>query len=118
MSLITGTVHKLRVAREVPPYGYFLTDGESDVLMHYSEIVGKKPKLNAELDVYLFHDTEDRLSCTMKTPLIMLGELKRLAVADVHPRLGCFSGDGAWTTAVAAFIRAAGKNRIPSAAWR
>ncbi|WP_341281998.1 S1-like domain-containing RNA-binding protein [Paenibacillus sp. FSL H8-0537] len=90
MSLIAGTTITLRVAREVSPYGYFLTDGESEVLMHYTELVGSKPKVNNEVEVFIFFDTEDRLAATMKRPLVKLGELARLKVADVHPRLGCF----------------------------
>lgn len=90
MSLVAGTMHTLRVAREVPPYGYYLTDGETDVLLHYSEIVGSRPQPDDELEVFLFHDTEDRLASTMKEPLLKLGEIGRLRVADVHPRLGCF----------------------------
>ncbi|MUT66277.1 S1 RNA-binding domain-containing protein [Paenibacillus sp. NEAU-GSW1] len=90
MSWVAGTYANLRVAREVSPYGYFLTDGEQEVLMHYTELVGKKPKLNDEIEVFLFFDTEDRISATMKKPYITLGEMARLKVADVHPRLGCF----------------------------
>ncbi|MFB9325528.1 S1 RNA-binding domain-containing protein [Paenibacillus aurantiacus] len=90
MTLVAGEFAKLRVAREVSPFGYFLTDGTSEVLLHYTELVGKKPKPDAELDVFLFYDTEDRLAATMHKPLIKLGEIARLAVADTHPRIGAF----------------------------
>ncbi|WP_219836259.1 S1 RNA-binding domain-containing protein [Paenibacillus sp. R14(2021)] len=90
MSLIAGTIMNLRVAREVSPYGYFLTDGEAEVLMHYTEIVGKRPKIDNSYDVFLFFDSEDRIAATMKTPLIQLGQVARLAVADIHPRIGAF----------------------------
>lgn len=90
MSFVAGTIVTLKVAREVSPYGYFLTDGEAEVLMHYTELVGKKPKLGDEIEVFLFFDTEDRISATMKRPYLTLGEMARLKVADVHPRLGCF----------------------------
>ena len=90
MSLIPGTIQKLKLAREVSPYGYFLTDGESEVLMHYTEIVGHRPKVGEEYDVFIFFDSEDRIAATMKRPLIMLGEVARLAVADIHPRIGAF----------------------------
>ncbi|WP_274651979.1 S1 RNA-binding domain-containing protein [Paenibacillus humicola] len=90
MSLIAGTIQKLRVAREVPPYGFFLTDGDSEVLMHYTEIIDKKPKPGAEVDVFLYFDSEDRPAATMKKPLITLGDVARLAVADLHPRIGAF----------------------------
>ncbi|SDT34009.1 hypothetical protein SAMN05444162_3887 [Paenibacillaceae bacterium GAS479] len=93
MTTYAGSIMKLRVAREVSPFGYFLSLGDEDdneVLLHYSETAGTKVKEGQELEVFLFHDTDDRLSATMKKPLIRLGELKRLVVADIHPRLGCF----------------------------
>lgn len=90
MSLVAGEIVTLEVAREVPPNGYFLTDGERDVLLHYSEVVGDKPKLGDQVEVFLYHDTENRPAATMKRPLLTLGELARLVVADVNPRMGCF----------------------------
>ncbi|CAH1202788.1 hypothetical protein PAECIP111893_01934 [Paenibacillus plantiphilus] len=90
MSLVAGTYVNVRVAREVSPYGYFLNDGESDVLLHYTEIVGERPQPGDDIEVFLFYDTEDRIAATMKKPLITLGEVARLAVADVHPRIGAF----------------------------
>ncbi|WP_206109923.1 CvfB family protein [Paenibacillus albicereus] len=93
MTTYAGSTMKLRVAREVSPFGYFLSLGDaedSEVLLHYSETNGVKIKEGMEVEAFLFHDTDDRLSATLKKPLIGLGELKRLAVADIHPRLGCF----------------------------
>ncbi|WP_238403229.1 S1 RNA-binding domain-containing protein [Paenibacillus mesophilus] len=87
--LEAGTVAKLQVAREVPPNGFFLTNGSRDVLLHYSEVVGSV-KPGDEVEAFLFHDTEDRLSATMKKPGIRLGEVGLLEVADIHPRFGCF----------------------------
>jgi hypothetical protein len=87
--LEAGTVAKLTVAREVPPNGFFLTNGVRDVLLHYSEAT-EPIKPGDVVDVFLFHDTDDRLAATMKKPLIRLGEIGLLEVADVHPRLGCF----------------------------
>lgn len=91
MMLEAGTVRKLQVAREVSPNGYYLSDGVNEVLLHYSEIVGEnRPEPGDTVEVFLYHDTEDRLSATMKQPLIRLGELALLEVADVHARYGCF----------------------------
>jgi len=90
MTLTAGTTQLLRVSREVSPYGYFLSDGETEVLLHYTELVGKKPKPGDDVEAFIFYDSEDRLAATMKRPLLQLGELARLKVADVHPRLGCF----------------------------
>ncbi|PWV98414.1 hypothetical protein DFQ01_11849 [Paenibacillus cellulosilyticus] len=88
--MIAGTIVRLRVAREVSPYGFFVTDGTQDVLLHYSEIVGQKIKPGDDVEVFIYFDTDDRLSATMRKPLITLGEMARLRVADIHPRLGCF----------------------------
>jgi hypothetical protein len=89
MSLQAGSVVTLEVAREVSPYGYFLTDGTGNVLLHYSEASGTVQP-GDRVDVFLFHDTEDRLAATMKRPLLRMGEVGLLEVADVHPRYGCF----------------------------
>ncbi|WP_068782175.1 S1 RNA-binding domain-containing protein [Paenibacillus sp. GM2] len=89
MSLIAGTVVSLPVDREVSPFGYFLKSGDRDVLLHYSELT-HSVKQGDTVDVFLFYDTEDRLAATMKRPMLTLGELALLEVADVHPRLGCF----------------------------
>lgn len=89
MTLEAGTFVPMQVAREVSPYGYFLSDGTQDVLLHYSEAAGEV-RVGETLRVFLFHDTEDRLSATMRTPLIELGKLALLVIVDMHPRLGCF----------------------------
>ncbi|MFD2116280.1 S1 RNA-binding domain-containing protein [Paenibacillus yanchengensis] len=90
MNIIAGTTMTLTVDREVSPYGYFLTDGSNDVLLPYPELVGSKPKINDEVTVFIFHDSEDRITATMNQPLMQLHELARLVVVDVHSSLGCF----------------------------
>ncbi|ANF97777.1 S1 RNA-binding domain-containing protein [Paenibacillus bovis] len=89
MSLEAGRIVTLPIGREVSPYGFFLLDGEQEVLMHYSELIGKV-KVGDRVEVFIFHDTEDRLAATMKKPLLTLGELGKLKIADLHPRLGAF----------------------------
>lgn len=89
MSLIAGTIVTLQVVREVSPYGFFLSAGDQDVMLHYTELVGKV-KVGDKVEVFIFFDTEDRLAATMKKPYLTLGEMALLEVADIHPRLGCF----------------------------
>lgn len=89
MRLEAGEVVSLKVDREVSPYGYFLTNDVQDVLLHYSEVT-EPVMIGQMVDVFLFHDTEDRLAATMKTPRIQMGEIAKLEVVDFHPRLGCF----------------------------
>lgn len=88
-SLQAGTFVTLEVVREVPPNGYFLNNGVQDILLHYSEVIGTiKP--GDHVEVFIFHDTYDRLMATMRKPYLQLGELAKLEVVDVHPRLGVF----------------------------
>ncbi len=90
MKLQAGTYASMIVAREVRPHGFFLTlPNVPDVLMHYSEVVGEV-KIGERVDVFLFHDSEDRLAATMREPDIESGKVSRLQVADIHPRFGCF----------------------------
>jgi predicted RNA-binding protein (virulence factor B family) len=87
--LEAGTVVSLRVGKELAPYGYFMTDGDQEVLLHYTQVVGEI-QVDDELAVYLYHDAQDRLSATMKHALLKLGEVGLLEVVDIHPRFGSF----------------------------
>ncbi|MDQ0876997.1 putative RNA-binding protein (virulence factor B family) [Paenibacillus sp. V4I3] len=89
MRMEAGSLVTLEVAREVPPNGYFLTDGQQDVLLPYAEIVGKIQP-GDHVEAFLFHDTQDRLMATMKRPLLLMGEVGLLEVVDIHPRFGYF----------------------------
>ncbi len=89
MRFDAGTWLNLEVAREVPPNGFFLTDGNQDVLLHYSE-VSSSVKPGDRVDVFLFHDSRDRLAATMKRPHLLFGEVGLLEVVDAHPRFGLF----------------------------
>jgi predicted RNA-binding protein (virulence factor B family) len=86
--LQTGETVTLEVSRKAP-FGYFLTNGTKDVLLHYSELVGEISEGDS-VDVFLYTDAEERLSATMRKPLIQYGELARLEVADIHEKLGAF----------------------------
>jgi hypothetical protein len=89
MKLQAGLTVRLRVEREMPPNGYILSGADRNVLLHYSQVAGSI-QVGQEVEVFLHHDTQDRLAATMKRPLLAYGEVKVLKVADVHPRLGCF----------------------------
>ncbi|HEX7057773.1 MAG TPA: S1-like domain-containing RNA-binding protein [Bacilli bacterium] len=89
MTLDAGIKTTLLVAREVPPYGFFLSGGGQDVLLPYGE-AEPRPKVGEKIDVFLFYDSKDRLTATRKEPLLTYGELALLEVADTNARLGCF----------------------------
>lgn len=95
MSLAAGTFEKLRVRRERPPYGWFLglaaeEEEGPEVLLPFAEAAGNRPEVGEEIEVFLFHDDKGRLTATRRQPLLMLGQLGRLKMADFHPRFGCF----------------------------
>jgi uncharacterized protein len=93
MILEAGTTVTVRVRRETPPYGWFVgvgEDGGPDILFPYGEAVVRRPQPGDEADLFLFHDDKGRLTATQRKPLIQLGEMARLAVADFHPRFGYF----------------------------
>jgi predicted RNA-binding protein (virulence factor B family) len=89
MSLQAGNLVSLEVAREVPPNGFFVSDGKQDILLPYGEATGTV-KSGDRVQVFLFYDTQDRLMATMKRPLLILGEVALLEVVDIHPRFGYF----------------------------
>lgn len=84
-----GTVEKLQVVQE-NPHGFSLSNGVGRVLLPFPEALGKPLKSGDTIEAFLYHDSEDRLTATLREPLMKYGELARLKVADVHPKLGCF----------------------------
>lgn len=56
-----GTVANLKVAREVD-FGYFLTNGTEEVLLHKSEQKGKL-QLEEDVRVFLYLEKLGRVSC-------------------------------------------------------
>ncbi|CAM4000354.1 S1-like domain-containing RNA-binding protein [Cohnella lubricantis] len=94
MSLVAGTMAELRVNREKSPFGYFLGEWDAEegpeVLLPYGETEGARYEVGVDVEVFLFHDDKGRLTATRKRPLLTLGELGRLQMADFHPRFGCF----------------------------
>ncbi|KRE90328.1 RNA-binding protein [Paenibacillus sp. Soil766] len=90
MRMEAGSLVTLEVAREVPPNGFFLSDGTQDFLLPYAEIVGNRISPGDQVEVFLFHDTLDRMMATMRKPLLTMGQVGLLEVVDIHPRFGYF----------------------------
>lgn len=86
--LIPGTVVTLRVDRDTP-FGYFLTNGEEDVLLHENEIIdGFNPE--EDVTVFLFQDHQGRLAASMTIPTIQNGSYDWASVVEVKRELGAF----------------------------
>ncbi|MCY7770954.1 S1 RNA-binding domain-containing protein [Bacillus haynesii] len=70
-------------------YGYFLTDGETAVLLHQSEIT-EDIEDREEVDVFLYVDHEDRLAATMRKPIISAEQYGWVEVVDAVSGMGVF----------------------------
>jgi len=90
--LQAGTMERLKVERTAP-FGYFLSDGKTDVLLHRNE-ADREYLIGEEIEVFLYHDHQDRLSATCKKPKLLSGEAGWLEVTDVVHRLGVFLHNG------------------------
>lgn len=87
-----GTIVTLKVDRTAP-FGYFLSDGRTDVLLHASE-ANQTFAPGDEVKVYLYHDHQGRLAATCEEPILLLGECGWLQVTDVQFKLGIFLDNG------------------------
>ncbi|WP_078548176.1 CvfB family protein [Litchfieldia alkalitelluris] len=86
--LQAGTVVSLMVDRDAP-FGYFLTNGEEDVLLHSKEINDEFNEDDRNT-VFLYQDHQGRLAATMKIPTVQQGAYDWVEVVEVKPSLGVF----------------------------
>ncbi len=93
MSLISGTYQELTVERD-SPFGYFLSDGKEDVLLHYSEMENQTITIGQKLNVFLFNDHKGRIAATLEQPKICLDEVDFLEVKDYQGKMGYFLDNG------------------------
>ncbi|MED1673980.1 S1 RNA-binding domain-containing protein [Pallidibacillus thermolactis] len=87
-----GTVVTLKVAREVD-FGYFLTNGTEEVLLHKSEQKGKL-QLEEDVRVFLYQEKLGRLAATMAIPVVQIGTYGWCKVVEVKESLGVFVNIG------------------------
>lgn len=89
-----GKAVELEVDRETE-FGYFLTDGTDDVLLHNSEIAeGTELEIGQEVTVFIYLDKQGRLTSTMKIPNIQVGTYGWAEVVNVRRELGVFVNIG------------------------
>lgn len=86
--LLAGEITQLRVAR-MQEYGYFLTNGFEDVMLHKREAKNNYEE-NDEVEVFLYHDHQGRLSATETMPTVTLDSFSILKVVEVKHSLGVF----------------------------
>lgn len=85
---LIGQTVTLTVARKAE-FGYFLTDGNEDVLLHINE-ADREYELDETVDVFLYVDSEGRTSASTTIPEIGIGKYAWLKVVDTNPNVGVF----------------------------
>lgn len=91
-NLLAGMTLEMTVARQTE-IGYFLRAGDDEVFLHRNEAHGRL-HIDEEVEVFLYHDHENRLAATMDLPHVGMGEYGWLEVVDVSPRMGVFLDNG------------------------
>ncbi|WP_428911349.1 CvfB family protein [Niallia sp. Krafla_26] len=83
-----GKVVSLNVARQTE-FGYFLTDGTEDVLLHKNE-VERELEEDESVEVFLYTDSKGRIAATTTIPTVTVGTYNWATVSDTKPGLGVF----------------------------
>ena len=79
--LRAGRTQKLTVSR-VSEYGLYLTDEVQNEVLLPNRYISLADKPGDEKEVFVYHDSEDRLVATTETPLLRAGEAGYLRVVD------------------------------------
>lgn len=86
-----GEYNILKVIREVD-FGVYLEDGAEGILLP-KRFVPANTKIGDEVNVFLYHDGEDRLIATTQIPKGILGDIVKLRTVSVTPQ-GAFLDNG------------------------
>ena len=76
-----GTYHNLKVNR-ISDFGLYLANEEGDEVLLPNRYVSLNDKVGDSLEVFVYHDSEDRLVATTEKPLATVGEAAFLEVVD------------------------------------
>jgi uncharacterized protein len=82
-----GEYNKLRIQRMVE-FGAYLDDGKDGILLP-KRFMPSRARVGDELDVFIYHDSEDRLVATTQRPKAVVGDIAFLEVVSVT-RQGAF----------------------------
>ena len=76
-----GRRQTLKVSR-ISDFGLYLVDEEGQEVLLPNRYVSLENAVGDELEVFVYHDSEDRLVATTEEPLIMEGQVAALKVVD------------------------------------
>lgn len=83
-----GKINSLTVARATD-FGLYLSDNEGNEVLLPNRYVTESMTVGAELNVFVYNDSEDRIVATTDTPRAMVNEAVYLEVVDAG-RMGAF----------------------------
>ncbi|MEH7355560.1 S1-like domain-containing RNA-binding protein [Neobacillus drentensis] len=89
---LIGQTTTLTVARKAD-FGYFLTDGNEDVLLHINQAQQELSE-GDQIEVFLYVDSQGRISASMTIPEISVGSYGWVKVTDANPKIGVFLNIG------------------------
>ncbi|MCH6265227.1 S1 RNA-binding domain-containing protein [Neobacillus citreus] len=89
---LIGQTTTLTVARQAE-FGYFLTDGEEDVLLHNNE-VNREVAEGDEIEVFIYVDSQGRPAASTTIPEVAVGRYAWIKVTDVKEEIGVFLNIG------------------------
>lgn len=79
--ILSGIYHTLRVNR-ISDYGLYLADEEENEVLLPNRYVSLENKVGDMMEVFVYHDSEDRLVATTEKPYATVGETAFLKVVD------------------------------------
>lgn len=79
--LTAGSYHTLTVNR-ISDYGLFLIDEDQQEVLLPNRYVSLEDKVGDQLNVFVYHDSEDRIVASTETPYATVGEITALKVVD------------------------------------
>ncbi|WP_462255388.1 CvfB family protein [Ferruginibacter sp.] len=86
-----GEYNNLKVIREVA-FGVYLDDGAEGILLP-KRFMPENIKIGDDINVFLYHDGEDRMIATTQKPKGILGDIVKLRTISVTPQ-GAFLDNG------------------------
>ena len=89
--LRAGRIQKLTVSR-ISDYGLYLADEEQNEVLLPNRYISLTDKPGDEKEVFLYHDSEDRLVATTETPLLRVGEAGYLRLPNRNQQGGIIAG--------------------------
>lgn len=88
MYLQLGSIEQVTVLRETE-IGYMVGNEEEEIFLHKNELAGEIAEGDT-IDVFLYLDHQNRISATMKEPIITTHDWNWVKVVEVIPSLGVF----------------------------